>query len=238
MRIAEFIPESTVNYADGRTKQVMYVIVEEFAKGGELYQYVADSGYFTEPQARFFFHQIVEGLGFIHENGMAHRDMKLDNILLDENFIVKIADFGFSGSLKGKFGTGMMTTVLGTQPYMAPEILLEQPYKGDLVDIFAIGVILFMLVAGTPPFEQATSDDAYYRNIVDNKWDTFWKYHSQNKPNGIQFFSSRFKELMESLLNANPKKRMPVADIKNHPWYQGTVASASEVITECKKRYM
>lgn len=76
-----------------------------------------------------------------------------------------------------------------------------------------------MLVAGTPPFEQATSDDAYYKNIAEKKWEVFWKYHSQNKPNGIQFFSQRFKELMESLLNVDPKKRMSINDIKNHPWY-------------------
>ena len=66
VKIIEFIPETQVHYHDGKTKQVMYVIVEEFAKGGELYQYVADSGYFREPIARYFFQQIVEGAAFIH----------------------------------------------------------------------------------------------------------------------------------------------------------------------------
>ena len=82
-----------------------------------------------------------------------------------------------------------------------------------------------MLVAGTPPFNQATNDDEYYKTIAENKWETFWKYHAQGKPNGSNFFTTRFKDLIESLLNINPAKRLKVADIKSHAWYTGTVAT-------------
>lgn len=94
----------------------------EYAGGGELFDYVAETGKFSEKVARTYFHQMMNGVHYMHERGYAHRDIKPENLLLSNNFVLKIADFGFSCLLKGRDGTGVLHTRLGTEGYMAPEI--------------------------------------------------------------------------------------------------------------------
>jgi len=89
----------------------------------------------------------LDGLEFMHNRGYAHRDIKMENLLLNKDFDLKIADFGFATDLKGKDGTGFLHENIGTPSYMAPEILLDQPYKGATVDIFASAVVLFQMVS-------------------------------------------------------------------------------------------
>jgi serine/threonine protein kinase len=92
------------------------------------------------------------GLHYLHSQGFAHRDLKPENILLDKNFDVKLVDFGFACPLEGRDGTGFSRSVIGTPGYMAPEILDKQPYQGQVVDLFACGVILFIMLTQHPPF--------------------------------------------------------------------------------------
>ena len=101
----------------------------------------------------------MEGLSYIHSHGHSHRDIKPDNILFDNEFNIKIADFGYAGPVAGRDGKGYLNTICGTKPYMAPELLAGLPYKGEQVDVFASAVVLFILVAGTPPFMTASKSD-------------------------------------------------------------------------------
>ena len=151
---------------------------------------------------------MISGLDYMHKSGIVHRDLKPDNVLLDDKFNVKIADFGFAGPLAGRTGNGYLNTVLGTKPYMAPEIHEHKPYHGELVDLFAAGIILFITVAGTPPFTAAKKDETYYRYIYNKRWDVFWKFHCKGKPNGENFFSNEFKSLIEGLFEYDADKRM------------------------------
>jgi len=102
-------------------RNVEYIVLE-LALGGELFDFIANSGNFEEPLARFYFKQMLEGLDFCHQQGVAHRDLKPENILLDQNFVLKIADFGFAAPVEGRDGSGNLMTKLGTLNYMAPEI--------------------------------------------------------------------------------------------------------------------
>jgi len=190
--MVEFIPQATVKKSNGHEYPVICVIVEELATGGELFFFVKNTGFFRENFARYFFLQMLDALEYVHKAGFAHRDIKPDNILLDDKFNIKIADFGFAGPISGRAGTGYLTTKLGTVPYQAPEINEGRPYSGAQVDLFALAIVLFITVAGTPPFAQADRNEFYYKLITNKKWEIFWKYHVRGKPGGANFFSPEF----------------------------------------------
>lgn len=90
---------------------------------------------------------MINGLEYLNSKGLCHRDIKPENLLFDEDFNLKLCDFGFSYHLSGRNGSGILHTVLGTEPYMAPEIFLEKKYNGICVDIFASAVVLFVMVS-------------------------------------------------------------------------------------------
>lgn len=172
-------------------------MVLEFVEGGELFDFVAQ-GAFSEPICRFYFKQMLQVLHYVHSKGVAHRDLKPENILLDSKLNVKIADFGFAAPIQGRDGSGFLKTQLGTQAYMAPEILLKEPYQGHVVDLFALGIILFILYSGHRPFNCAKINDSHYKLIATNRADLFWKYHSSKKVPG--FYSDSFKDLITNML--------------------------------------
>lgn len=117
---------------------------------------------------------------------------------------------------------------------MAPEILLKEPYQGHVVDLFALGIILFILYAGHPPFNMAHPNDSHYKLIATNRADLFWKYHSNRKPAG--FFSDSFKDLITNMLQTTANQRLGMADIIGHPWMQGQFASSADIQQEFANR--
>ena len=110
MNVVDYIPKATIVKGNGTQYDVVCVVIEDLAPGGELFFYVKNSGFFPEPIARYYFKQLVNALGYIHSSGYAHRDIKPDNILLDSNFNMKIADFGFAGPIDGRTGKGFLET--------------------------------------------------------------------------------------------------------------------------------
>lgn len=106
-------------------------------------------------------------------------------MLIDDEFNLKIADFGFAAPIEGRTGTGELLTKLGTESYMAPEIHQKLPYQGQTVDLFATGIILFIMISGHPPFTQAMPNDRFYKFISGNRADVFWRSHTRNKKGGF-----------------------------------------------------
>lgn len=225
--------EHLFNNAPSQEQNSTY-IVQELAAHGDLFDFIVDVTPFSDQIARFYFHQLIEGLEHIHNKGFVHRDLKLENLLLDADFNLKIVDFGFAAPLKGHDGSGKLSSFVGTPYYMAPEIYSGKPYKGTCIDIFAAGVILFVMLTGGAPFTAATPQDGVYKVIIKNRWDLFWKAHSARSGPGK--FSKEFMELITSMLSADPEKRPTLGGIKTHPWYTGEVLTYEQIAVEMQKR--
>ena len=140
---------------------------------------------------------------------ISHRDLKLENILIDNDFNLKVADFGFATFKKGG---GLLNSYRGTQTYMAPEIKEGKPYSGEKVDLFSAGVILFILARGIFPFKEAKPDDNFYKYIHQKDFKGYWsKVESES-------LSDNLKDLLLKLLCYNDEERISLEDLKSHPW--------------------
>lgn len=221
----------------GKQKEVSYIVLE-LALGGELFDFIANSGRFEEPIARYYFKQFMEGLDYCHQRGIAHRDLKPENLLLDHTFTLKIADFGFAAPIEGKDGSGTLTTKLGTLNYMAPEIHLKQPYQGKSVDLFAAAIILFIMVAQHPPFTTAQPNDPFYRCLAASRADIFWRTHCKSKEGGDAFFTEDFKDFVQAMLQLDASHRPSIPEVMAHKWMQGPMPTQDEIRAEFEKRDM
>lgn len=222
----------TIKKPDGRSKTVDYIVLE-YAANGELFDYLffPRCG-FGERNARYLFKQLIDGIEGCHNSGVAHRDLKTENIMMDGEWNVKIADFGYATLLAGKTGNGVLTTALGTISYAAPEILNKKPYIGSTADIFSCGVILFILVTGKLPFGKAVLFDNYYKHFIKNSYENFWAIMQPK----IENVSDDFKSLINLMLAYDPTQRPSISEIKNHPWTLREAASKDEMFAEFEKR--
>jgi serine/threonine protein kinase len=233
----------SIDYVKKNNKTYKVVaIIMELVPNGELFEYVADSGRFSEDVARTYFQVLIETLEYCYNQGFAHRDLKPENLLFDGDFNLKVADFGFATLLSGKDNSGQLHTVLGTEAYMAPEIHLRQPYSGPAVDLFAAAIILFIMVSGTPPFAKADpKNDPHYKLLCINRHETFWTAHEKSKKPKSEtqgFYSSEFKDLMNAMLGLDPAIRLTLPEIKAHPWYNGPVCDPNQLKKEFGQRKM
>ena len=132
-------------------------MVMELAQNGDLFDVVAGVGRLSENTARHFFKQIVEGLDHLHfEHYMCHLDLKLENILVDEEYNAKITDFGFVKEIQALNNSRQF---VGTKGYQCPQIVDKKAFDGESADVFALGVVLFSMVFGKKPFHKASSCD-------------------------------------------------------------------------------
>lgn len=173
-------------------------IVLEVVGEGELWDYIAIPGPFAEMEAHSYFQSLIAAVEYIHGRGVCHRDIKLQNLLLNREFMLKLADFGFATLMEGKDQTGVLRERLGTEGYMAPEIYLLK-YVGSQVDVFAAGVVLFTIYSGHPPFSNAVATDPHYKLFRSRNYEQFWKLHSKGKPSTFVYNES-FRSLIEGML--------------------------------------
>jgi len=152
--------------------------------------------------------------------------------MMDNEWVLKIADFGYATLLAGKRGDGKLTTFLGTLSYASPEILSKQPYLGSCADIFSAGVILFVLVTGKLPYGKAVASDSFYKNFVNNDYEGFWQMIAPK----IGKVSENFKSLVSLMLSYDPSQRPSINEIKNHAWFIDKCPSKESMQKEFEKR--
>ncbi|XP_041675405.1 serine/threonine-protein kinase par-1 isoform X8 [Drosophila eugracilis] len=177
------------------------VLVMEFAAGGELYDYLSERKVLTEEEARRIFRQVATAVYYCHKHKICHRDLKLENILLDENGNAKIADFGLSNVFDDQ---RLLGTFCGSPLYASPEIVEGTPYQGPEVDCWSLGVLLYTLVYGSMPF-----DGSNFKRLV--KQISQGDYYEPRKP-------SRASTLIRDMLTVCPRKRASIEQICSHWW--------------------
>ena len=191
-------------------------IILEYASKRELSDFIlyTKEG-LGERKSKLLFYEIIEGMKDIHSKGICHRDIKLENILLAEGYIPKIADFGYA--IKN---SNDLTDYIGTRQYASPEILANVPYDGCKADIFSLGVTLMFLTFGKPGFEEGSSESKLYLKIMKNKINEFW---NKVEPNIILFYealSKEFKDLYIHMVDYNQDKRFTIDQVMNHDWFK------------------
>lgn len=185
-------------------------------EGGELFYKIVDIGSFTEARASSIVKQILEGVKYLHEAGIAHRDLKPENILCkgsDDDMVIKIADFGLSKT----FDEGShLTTACGTPDYAAPEVINMAGEYGKEVDLWAVGVITYVLLCGYAPFFSESQQELFDQisnadyTFPEEEWDSI---------------SDSAKDFIKKLLVVDPKERMTAEQALQHEWITGAASS-------------
>jgi len=198
-------------------KHILFVI--ELCAGGDLLNYVRRRRKLKENVAKYIFKQLIEGLHHCHSRGILHRDIKLDNILLNSKGDIKICDFGVSKQVKkGE----RMTEQCGTPAYIAPEILRDKGYEGFEVDIWSAGVALYAMLYGTVPFKANNMRDLHkmiMKGQYTLKEDT----------------SREVRDLLRRMLEIDPRKRITIPEILAHEWMQNINSHEIEMFTDVEK---
>ncbi|KAL9407512.1 hypothetical protein AB3S75_046122 [Citrus x aurantiifolia] len=188
------------------SKSKIYMVLE-YVTGGELFDKIASKGRLQEAEGRKLFQQLIDGVSYCHNKGVFHRDLKLENILLDSKGNIKISDFGLSALPQHFRDDGLLHTTCGSPNYVAPEVLANRGYDGATSDIWSCGVILYVILTGYLPFDDRNLAVLYQKIFRGDfklpKW-----------------LSPGAQNLLRKILEPNPVKRITIAGIKADEWFE------------------
>lgn len=227
----------TLNLLNSSTQETLSAMLLEYAPKGDFVKTVQGLKGLPEDMARFYFLQLLDAVDYLHNTcNVCHRDIKLDNILLDAAYNIKVTDFGFATKfdLPEKEFEGKN---VGTTKYYSPELIEKRPSLLTHADIFALGVTLFTMVTCYLPFGTASADDKIYSLLKERKYDAFWKVQDQRRDEFFpleaeKVYSEEFKDLINRMLEYNPKQRLcSISEIKEHPWCKGSLMDQRRIAT-------
>ncbi|CAN7111723.1 unnamed protein product [Brassica rapa subsp. narinosa] len=193
------------------TKSKIYIVME-LASGGELFSKLLRRGRLPESTARRYFQQLASALQFSHRDGVAHRDVKPQNLLLDREGNLKVSDFGLS-ALPEHLQNGLLHTACGTPAYTAPEVISRRGYDGAKADAWSCGVILFVLLVGEVPFDDSNIA-SMYRKIQRRDY----KFPS--------WISKQAKSIIYQMLDPNPVTRMGIETVMKTAWFKKSLETS------------
>jgi serine/threonine protein kinase len=206
----------------------LYFIFMEVASGGELFDQVIDRGAkaMSEATARKFMSQLLAGVQHCHSRGVAHRDLKLENVLLTKDGVVKVIDFGLSHIYakgpNGDFDRSVpLREMCGSKSYAAPEVLSGVGYDGFLADVWSLGVCLFAMLSGFFPLDEASKNDWRFGKLKEQQQ----KGRSTTKSvyawykRSCTHLSAPVVQLLDGMLAIEPQQRLTMQDVLAHPWF-------------------
>ncbi|KAL3505549.1 hypothetical protein ACH5RR_030931 [Cinchona calisaya] len=188
------------------SKSKIYMVLE-YVDGGELFDRIASKGKLSEAQGRKLFQQLIDGVSYCHNKGVYHRDLKLENVLVDAKGNVKITDFGLSALPQHFRDDGLLHTTCGSPNYVAPEILSNRGYDGATSDTWSCGVILYVILTGYLPFDD--------RNLA-----VLYQKIFKGEAQIPKWLSPGAQHLINRILDPNPRTRISMADIKRDDWFK------------------
>ncbi len=187
-------------------------IILDYASGGELFDHILAHRFLKEKDACRLFAQLISGVWYIHQRKIVHRDLKLENLLLDRNRNVIITDFGFANRFEHR-ADDLMQTSCGSPCYAAPELVIsEGAYVGSAVDIWSCGVILYAVLAGYLPFD----DDP--ANPDGDDINLLYKYIVNTPLSFPDYISREARDLLGIMLQPDPQRRADLSLVMQHPW--------------------
>eukprot|EP00331_Platyophrya_macrostoma_P030684 CAMPEP_0176456364 /NCGR_PEP_ID=MMETSP0127-20121128/31241_1 /TAXON_ID=938130 /ORGANISM="Platyophrya macrostoma, Strain WH" /LENGTH=371 /DNA_ID=CAMNT_0017846303 /DNA_START=65 /DNA_END=1180 /DNA_ORIENTATION=+ len=210
--------------------RIQNAIVLEHAANGDLFPYM-ECGALSESICRFYFEQMLNAIEYLHDNGYCHLDIKPENLLLDERFNMKLCDFGFAAQFEKN--SKLVKTSCGTSGYFPPEAWKPaKGYDGTKADIFQLGIMLFIMLTGQPPFLRTKIEDGWFALVARGRWDEFWDF----KENGITkvssvedkpIFSPAIRELLRAMFEPQPNMRATIQSIRKSKWFVETFPAES-----------
>ena len=198
-----------------QTVTSIYLIME-YTENKDLMKKIRENSKLSEAKSRYYFKQIISGVEYLHKLRIVHRDLKPENILINFEDKIKIADFGLSYKFKKN---ELLKTACGSPCYASPEMISKKSYSPEPSDIWSCGIILYYMICGYLPFEDKQSDNLY-KKILSGKIAQY-----PEAQNGTEEISNELKDLISKLLNLDPKRRISIDKIKNHPWMLGDTNS-------------
>ncbi|KAL3135668.1 hypothetical protein ABBQ38_006143 [Trebouxia sp. C0009 RCD-2024] len=180
-------------------------MVMELVPGGELFDKIVAEGPMSEAAGRRVLQQLLDGLDHCHQQGIYHRDLKPENVLLASNGDVKLSDFGLGYLRTTSLHSDVLQTTCGTPNYVAPEVLMRSGYQGAPADVWSLGVLLYVIMAGNLPFDEPNLP-VLFKKIARAEYSI------------PAWFTPEMTSLLKAMLNPSVKKRATIAEIRQHKW--------------------